>query len=603
MVNKIFLSSLVVAIVLCDSSLAQQIRTVALKNQQAPGRPVGDLFKGFHGSSLSSTGYATFRAPLREPSPGIYDLSGVWSENEQGLNYIVAPGDSLSGFGNGETVDRIESWAFNDEGKVALGLGYSDASWPVPSPQHFGIFSNATGLLSPLAIAGQTLDSVYGLTLAAPLLINDDPVMNSRGDVSFAGIHKTNGVHLDASDFGIWVNKDGAFRNVMREGTQPPGTAVGTRFDEYQTPVAMNDHGRVAFEAGLISPGATSFDSTAIFSEGSGSLQLLARTGDQAPTMPEGTVFSSLTTIPDTAPTINNAGHTAFWAGIRPGGGTSKASIWSDATGSISPVAIQGDPAPGGDGGVFGNIASRIRLSLNSTGKLTFTTTMQTGVAGVSTANDQGIWAGKESLSLIAREGQQAPGVPDGVLFGLLVDPTINSRGQVAFSARLSQSTGSVPNNGIWAQDINGDLKLIVCTGDAIEVAPGDVRVVEAVNFSGTTVDQASGNEDGRNSLFNDSGQLLFSASFTDGSRGLFVSSLVAFEALAGDFDLDGDVDGRDFLTWQRNQTIGNLADWQANYSANDQAIVATIPEPNGVLLLGLASLVTLRRSIVRCRG
>ena len=34
----------------------------------------------------------------------------------------------------------------------------------------------------------------------------------------------------------------------------------------------------------------------------------------------------------------------------------------------------------------------------------------------------------------------------------------------------------------------------------------------------------------------------------------------------AGDFDFDGDVDGRDFLTWQRNTSIGDLADWQANY-------------------------------------
>lgn len=33
-----------------------------------------------------------------------------------------------------------------------------------------------------------------------------------------------------------------------------------------------------------------------------------------------------------------------------------------------------------------------------------------------------------------------------------------------------------------------------------------------------------------------------------------------------GNFDGDNDVDGRDFLTWQRNPAVGNLADWQANY-------------------------------------
>jgi hypothetical protein len=39
---------------------------------------------------------------------------------------------------------------------------------------------------------------------------------------------------------------------------------------------------------------------------------------------------------------------------------------------------------------------------------------------------------------------------------------------------------------------------------------------------------------------------------------------------LAGDFDQDSDVDGRDFLIWQRNQNIGNLSDWQQNYGSDD---------------------------------
>ena len=46
------------------------------------------------------------------------------------------------------------------------------------------------------------------------------------------------------------------------------------------------------------------------------------------------------------------------------------------------------------------------------------------------------------------------------------------------------------------------------------------------------------------------------------------VSTLVlhAVTTTPGDFDEDGDVDGRDFLVWQRNPSVGDLADWQANY-------------------------------------
>jgi hypothetical protein len=53
----------------------------------------------------------------------------------------------------------------------------------------------------------------------------------------------------------------------------------------------------------------------------------------------------------------------------------------------------------------------------------------------------------------------------------------------------------------------------------------------------------------------------------------------------AGDFDGDGDVDGRDFLTWQRNPGIGDLADWQNNYGAGSLGAVTAVPEPGALWL------------------
>ena len=54
----------------------------------------------------------------------------------------------------------------------------------------------------------------------------------------------------------------------------------------------------------------------------------------------------------------------------------------------------------------------------------------------------------------------------------------------------------------------------------------------------------------------------------------------------AGDFDADTDVDGTDFLVWQRNQSVGDLATWQAQYSAGALSGVSSVPEPSSVLLL-----------------
>jgi Tol biopolymer transport system component len=59
--------------------------------------------------------------------------------------------------------------------------------------------------------------------------------------------------------------------------------------------------------------------------------------------------------------------------------------------------------------------------------------------------------------------------------------------------------------------------------------------------------------------------------------------------SLPGDFDGDGDVDGRDFLIWQRNPSIGDLADWQTNYGVGALTAASTaVPEPG---MLGLISL------------
>ncbi len=59
---------------------------------------------------------------------------------------------------------------------------------------------------------------------------------------------------------------------------------------------------------------------------------------------------------------------------------------------------------------------------------------------------------------------------------------------------------------------------------------------------------------------------------------------------IAGDFDGDGDVDGRDFLVWQRNPSVGNLADWQLNYGMSTLTATSTaVPEPGAWLLAVVA--------------
>lgn len=83
----------------------------------------------------------------------------------------------------------------------------------------------------------------------------------------------------------------------------------------------------------------------------------------------------------------------------------------------------------------------------------------------------------------------------------------------------------------------------------------------------------------------------------------LLEGQIVASRSLgaAGDFDGDGDIDGSDFLIWQRGLgttfTASDLADWQSAYgnplSANSAS--AAVPEPSGLGLALLLALITLQ--------
>ncbi len=81
---------------------------------------------------------------------------------------------------------------------------------------------------------------------------------------------------------------------------------------------------------------------------------------------------------------------------------------------------------------------------------------------------------------------------------------------------------------------------------------------------------------------------------------------------LSGDYDLDGDVDGHDFLSWQRGDSpnsfsASDLTDWQANYgvgtSSSLMASSTTVPEPTGFALLFAAAFLQLQWPRTRQTG
>jgi len=571
---------------------AQTLRTVALEGTPAPGVFDGENFDGFSLSpSLNNAGQTTFRGFLDgEFSKGI----GIWSEGGGAGLALVARSDSPAPL---DTVgDVVFSRGFffdpviNSVGQIAFG-GRLTLGSDVTSPNDSGLWSEGGG--TGLGLVVREGSAPPGTTGDERLSSFSSPVLNDASRTAFRGNLIGTGI-TNLNNTGIWLDGGGTGLSlVVRAGTLAPGIA-GVNFGTLREPV-LNSAGQTAFGAFLTGPGV---GDNSIWSEGGGAgLALIAREGSLAPGIVGGANFSKFG-----GPVINNAGQTAFMGGLDIAGNNS--GIWSEGGGTgLALIARQGDSAPG----VIDNASFSVLRDpvLNGAGQTAFRGNLTGSESEVDDSNDLGIWSegNGAGLDLVVRTGNQAPDVTAGAVFSDFSNPTLNGAGQLAFRGTLTGTDVDNSNNrGIWAEDRSGVLRLIAREGDEIDVDDGpgiDLRTIAALSLSGS-----SGNQDGRRSAFNDLGQLVLMIQFDGGTSGVFVSDQVA--GVSGDFDNDNDVDGADFLRWQRDRNVGNLAAWQDNFGtvANPLAATSTtVPEPNTLLLGGWAVLALIARRSHSIKG
>ena len=96
----------------------------------------------------------------------------------------------------------------------------------------------------------------------------------------------------------------------------------------------------------------------------------------------------------------------------------------------------------------------------------------------------------------------------------------MNNIGDVAFKTSLSGSGVDDDNDQAIYRSVDGILELVAREGDLIEIYPGEFRTIETLYFDILSGMQ-SGNEDGERSAFNNNGDLVYIAKFTDGSQGV----------------------------------------------------------------------------------
>jgi hypothetical protein len=286
----------------------------------------------------------------------------------------------------------------------------------------------ATG--QPVAEPGAAMGTVYPASV------------NASGEASVLVIE------VDA--VGGWTSlyrwDGGLLTRLMREGEAVP-SLPGAVFAQVER-APLDDAGRMVFGAGTVATGEL-VPRVAIFESAASLVTPLVLHGAPAP---GGGEFSYLE-----PPFLSPAGYAAFFSNIVDTG------IWRmTPEGVVSPVARNGEPAPGLPGWVF-SMHPQNRCAVNDAGEVHFESRVRTGVPGESASS---LWGpdGAGGSRLVALEGAAAPGLPGATIETLDVGE-IDASGTVAFSVGLDDG-GVFLSPSIWTAPPDGPAELLVRRGD-----------------------------------------------------------------------------------------------------------------------------------------
>lgn len=343
--------------------------------------------------------------------------------------------------------------------------------------------------------------------------------MNASGRMAFA-VEQFQAPLL----FDIWAELDGVMTLVARDFGPAPGTPNSTYFLSIagygaapytDSNPQFNDLGDVAFRARLDGPGTDDSNRFGLWAQRSGTLELVARGGQSAPGTTAGTNFLNFL-----EPRFNNHAAVAFRATLSGAGVTAQndKGVWLDLPDSPHLVARAGDVAPESAGANFADFS---RPLVNGNNAVAFSARL--AGPSVNGTNDSGAWVEDAGmLQLIARESDAAPGL-DAIFGETLEVYAMNAIGQTILESTLMGAMVTPENDhALWVYDQSGDLRLVLREGDVVEVEPGDLRVVSGYGLTPFR----SGGQDGNKEILNDAGQLVLTLAFTDGSSGVFITTV-----------------------------------------------------------------------------
>lgn len=455
---------------------------------------------------------------------------------------ILIPGDVITGLSDRLTFGGAERATLNNAGEIALQARVANDSSGGKNGTYFrsvdGTYRFVTwqGFYPNLSDSGEfaQLNSRPITTIEQGSWHNMQPLARQNTTApDGAGSYSNNGDYTLADDgttayrfgthlgTGVFLGKPGATTALAFTSMAAPGLPAGVQFDSFIASPVINPSGTAAFWATLRGTGITADNDTSLWKGNATSRQRIVSEADLVPAAGAGVRVGDIgfTDFSQLDIGWNEAGHVAF-ATTLAGTGVTTANdkaILAGPPGALQVVAREG--VANGHTFDFGSRNSAPFPIINRAGQVAFVA-MVTPIGTSDYLESLWLWTpgpGGGTRQLIAREGQQAPGFPAGVVFDsdLLTRPyfacALNGSGQLAITASINGPGITYENNNddvLYLTTPKGELKLVARSGNLIDLGGGEMR--ELGEFYGMAL--RSGGEDGRMRSLNEYGELIFPA-------------------------------------------------------------------------------------------
>jgi hypothetical protein len=276
--------------------------------------------------------------------------------------------------------------------------------------------------------------------------------MGNEGEVAYiAGVDSggAEGLFLDTVDGMFTIAGPGAEAADGWHFATMPGPIGGIA-----SPVSMNAAGNLVFTADLIRDDQTG-SGTFLWKQDTGMLTALTLPGQVAP----GGVFGSARS----RASIADNGDVAFAAALTAPGGQVAEGVFLLSQGGITPVALAGDPEPGG-----GALVRASRPTVNDHGVVALQAEVTREGRSIASAF---LWRGTR-LAAVAEAGMPAPA---GGVFRDVAPPRLNNRGDLVFFG----------DTGEWGVYLAQEGRLTRLVGPGM-LLPGGARVGTLVTGEGS---------------------------------------------------------------------------------------------------------------------